>query len=56
VRVRPASSGSPARAFVVCEGDHVRAGSVIEIDPQSLEIRRRWEVGVYPDGLAFGDE
>ena len=44
------------RVYLVCEGDHVAAGAVVEIDPVSLAIRKRWEVGVYPDGIAFGDE
>ena len=44
------------RVYLVCEGDHVAPGAVVEIDPLSLAIRRRWEVGVYPDGIAFGDE
>ncbi|MEO7111399.1 MAG: hypothetical protein ABI183_13255 [Polyangiaceae bacterium] len=42
------------RAFVVCEGDHVRAGAVVEIDPKTLSIKKRWVVGIYPDGIAFG--
>lgn len=44
------------KVYVVCEGDHVRSGAVIEIDPVTLAVRKRWEVGVYPDGIAFGDE
>ncbi len=44
------------RAYVVCEGDHTKPGSVIEIDPVTLETKKRWQVGVYPDGLVFGDE
>ena len=51
--VRVAKDG---RAYVVCEGDHTKPGSVIEIDPVSLETKKRWVVGVYPDGLVFGDE
>lgn len=42
------------RAFVVCEGDHVHAGAVVEIDPKNLSIKKRWTVGNYPDGIAFG--
>lgn len=44
------------RVYVVCEGDHTAPGTVLEIDPASLAPKRRWTVGVYPDGLAFGDE
>lgn len=51
--VRVAKDG---RAYVVCEGDHRAPGSVLEIDPATLEVKKRWTVGVYPDGLAFGDD
>lgn len=44
------------RAFVVCEGDHVGKGAVLEVDPVTLETKKRWLVGVFPDGIAFGDE
>lgn len=50
--VRVAKDG---RAYLVCEGDHVGKGTVLEIDPQTLDIKRRWTVGVLPDGIAFGD-
>lgn len=43
------------RAFVVCEGDHKEAGAVLEIDPATLATKKRWVVGVYPDGIAFSD-
>ena len=46
---------SKHRAFVVCEGDHVQPGAVVEIDPATLAIVKRWVVGIYPDGIAFGD-
>ncbi len=49
------SIAKDGRAYVVCEGDHVHAGAVVEIDPSSLAIKKRWVVGVYPDGIAFGD-
>jgi len=42
------------RAYVVCEGDHQQAGAVLEIDPVTLAQKKRWVVGVYPDGIAFG--
>jgi DNA-binding beta-propeller fold protein YncE len=44
------------RAYVVCEGDHVAPGAVVQIDPATLALVRRWSVGVYPDAVAFGDE
>jgi DNA-binding beta-propeller fold protein YncE len=43
------------RVYVVCEGDHASPGAVVEIDPSSLAVKRRWQVGVYPDGIAFGE-
>jgi DNA-binding beta-propeller fold protein YncE len=51
--VRVAKDG---RVYLVCEGDHQAPGSVLEIDADTLVEKRRWVVGVYPDGLAFGDE
>jgi DNA-binding beta-propeller fold protein YncE len=43
------------RLYVVCEGDHVRPGAVVQVRPDSLEIVKRWTVGVYPDAVAFGE-
>lgn len=51
--VRVATDG---RAYLVCEGDHRSAGSVLELDPTTLDVKKTWKVGTYPDGLAFGDE
>lgn len=51
--VRAAKDG---RVYLVCEGDHTSSGSVSEIDPKSLESKKKWNVGVYPDGLAFGED
>jgi len=44
------------RAYLVCEGDHRGPGTVLEVDPISLATKRKWTVGAYPDGIAFGDE
>jgi DNA-binding beta-propeller fold protein YncE len=44
------------RVYVVCEGDHVKPGAVVQIDPVSLAITKRWTTGVYPDAVGFGDE
>jgi DNA-binding beta-propeller fold protein YncE len=44
------------RVYVVCEGDHVTAGAVVQVDPQTLAIVKRWTTGVYPDAVGFGDE
>jgi YVTN family beta-propeller protein len=43
------------RVYLVCEGDHVTPGAVVQIDPATLAVVKRWEVGVYPDGIAFGE-
>jgi hypothetical protein len=51
--VRVARDG---RVYVVCEGDHVTNGAVLAIDPATLAVTKRWTVGVYPDGIVFGDE
>jgi DNA-binding beta-propeller fold protein YncE len=43
------------RVYVVCEGDHGRAGAIIELDPKTLAVKKKWTVGIYPDGIAFGE-
>lgn len=43
------------RIYLVCEGNHTQPGSVLEIDRGSLAPKKRWNVGVYPDGLDFGE-
>lgn len=43
------------RVYVVCEGDHKKDGAVLEVDPRTLATKKRWVVGVYPDGIDFGD-
>ena len=50
--VRVAKDG---RAYVVREGDHAGPGAVVELDPATLEVKKSWTVGVYPDGLDFGE-
>lgn len=49
VRIAP-----DGRAYVVCEGDHKSPGAVLEVDAMTLATKHRWVVGVYPDGIAFG--
>lgn len=44
------------RVYLVCEGDHRGAGSVLEVDAETLKVKKEWKVGVYPDGVAFGEE
>jgi DNA-binding beta-propeller fold protein YncE len=42
-----------ARIYLVCEGDHTDPGAVVELDRESLAVKKRWVVGVYPDGIDF---
>jgi DNA-binding beta-propeller fold protein YncE len=42
------------RFFLVCEGDHVGPGTLLELDASSLETLAVLELGVYPDRLAIG--
>lgn len=46
---------SDGRVFLVCEGDHERNGAIVELDPDTLAIERRVEVGVFPDRLLLRD-
>lgn len=41
------------RLVIVCEGDHYSPGSIVQVDPATLEITARVEVGNYPDRLAL---
>ncbi len=41
------------RYFLVCEGDHVGNGSILELDPVTLATIRTFNVGAYPDVIAF---
>ncbi len=40
---------------LVCEGDHASPGTLVTLDPATLEVRDVVEVGVYPDGLSIVD-
>ena len=44
------------RVYLVCEGDHTAPGSVVELDRESLAVKKRWPVGVYPDGIALPED
>lgn len=39
------------RVFVVCEGDHTTPGTLVAIDPTTLDVVGMLELGVYPDVL-----
>jgi hypothetical protein len=43
------------RVILICEGDHIEPGSVLALDPMTLETTARIEVGVYPDALRVVD-
>lgn len=44
---------SDARLLLVCEGNHYAPGALVELDPQTLEIQSRVEVGLYPERLTL---
>ena len=44
------------RLYVVCEGDHAAPGAVVEVEPRTLAVVKRWVVGVYPDAVGFGED
>jgi YVTN family beta-propeller protein len=46
---------SDGRVFLVCEGDRVEAGAIVELDPETLAVEQRLDVGVYPDRLVLLD-
>ncbi|CAN5397914.1 hypothetical protein BH09MYX1_BH09MYX1_27970 [soil metagenome] len=46
---------SDRRAYVVCEGNKKDPGAVVEVDELTLAVKKRWTVGVYPDGIAFAE-
>jgi hypothetical protein len=48
-----AIASSDGRMFLVCEGDHEARGSLVELEPESLAISRRLELGVYPDRMVL---
>lgn len=39
--------------LLVCEGDHVGAGSVLRLDAKTLDTLSSTEVGVYPDAIRW---
>jgi hypothetical protein len=41
------------RVFMVCEGNHFGPGAIVELDPESLQVRARVEVDLWPDRLAI---
>lgn len=41
---------------LVCEGDHASPGTLVTLDPDTLDVRDVVEVGVYPDGISLVDE
>ena len=42
---------SDGRLFMVCEGTHFAPGTIVELDPDSLEVMGKVEVGKYPDRM-----
>lgn len=52
-----ASFGPDGRVYVVCEGRHSASrtenGRVLALDPETMTIAARFEVGPYPDAIVF---
>lgn len=48
-----AQRGPNGVVLVACEGDHVQAGKVIAVDPQSLQTQWTVATGAYPDRIAL---
>lgn len=40
------------RLFLVCEGDHYARGALVQLDPNTLAILQRVELGLYPERMA----
>lgn len=40
------------RLFLVCEGDHYDRGALVALDPQTLAITARVQLGLYPERMA----
>ena len=40
------------RLFLICEGDHYARGALVQLDPQTLAMVQRVELGVYPERMA----
>ncbi|HEX5018430.1 MAG TPA: hypothetical protein VFX15_12705 [Actinomycetes bacterium] len=40
------------RLFLICEGDHYAVGALAELDPRTLTIVQRVELGLYPERMA----
>lgn len=52
-----AALGPDGRYYLVCEGVHtatrIEPGSVLALNPDTLEMEARYEVGGYPDAIVF---
>jgi hypothetical protein len=44
---------SDLRLRLVCEGDHYRPGAVVEVDPDTLALKSRVSVAIYPERMAI---
>jgi DNA-binding beta-propeller fold protein YncE len=52
-RPHEAARTPDGRYVLVCEGDRTAPGALVEIDPESLDLLARTELGVYPDAIGF---
>jgi DNA-binding beta-propeller fold protein YncE len=52
-RPHEAARAPDGRYVIVCEGDRQAPGALVQVDPETLEILGRTELGVYPDAIGF---
>lgn len=41
------------RLFLICEGTHYTPGAIVELDPETLAVQARLELGLYPERLTI---
>jgi YVTN family beta-propeller protein len=46
-----AQATSDGRLFVLCEGTHFTPGTLVQLDPETLDVLARVEVGEWPDRM-----
>jgi hypothetical protein len=53
--LEPGRVDDAPRLLLVCEGDHVRPGTLLSLDPETLATVGEVAVGVHPDGITFAE-
>lgn len=51
---RAARVAQDGRAYVLCAGNDRTPGSLVEVNPSTLAVRRRWATGVHASSVALG--